>query len=138
MELAIEEAKKAFSRGDIPVGAVIVKNHKVIAVASNSKTTKNCSFYHAEMLAIEKASLFLKHWMLKDCDMYVTLEPCPMCKAAIVESRLRSVYYLIDSTYKDTYRCCEKKLSMNKIKISDNEYEVLFRKFFEDLRIKSL
>ena len=92
MDIAFKEAEKAYKRGEVPIGAVIVKNGKIIAKACNSKEKKHCSIEHAEILAIKKASKKLKNWRLDDCDIYVTLEPCPMCASAIKQSRIKNVY----------------------------------------------
>ena len=92
MKEALNEAKKAYEKLEVPVGAVIVKNGKIIARAHNEKETKFDTTKHAEILAIQKASKKLKSWRLIDCDMYVTLEPCPMCAGAIINSRIRKVY----------------------------------------------
>lgn len=108
MEIAISEAKKARKSGEVPVGAVIVKNDKVIAKAHNLvEKNRNC-LLHAELVAIKKASKKLKNWRLLDCTMYVTLEPCKMCKSAISLSRISKVIYSSDSN--------------NKIKIDNNNY----------------
>ena len=99
MKTALEEAKKAYANGDVPVGAVIVNNDKIIAVAHNTKNSTQISINHAEILAIRKACEVLKSWYLDDCIMYVTLKPCSMCEAAIAESRIKKVVYLLDSNY---------------------------------------
>lgn len=93
MNEALKEAKKAYIKLEIPVGCVIVKNGKIIAKAHNLKETKNDTTKHAEIIAIQKASKKLKSWRLLDCDMYVTLEPCSMCAGAIINSRIRKLYY---------------------------------------------
>ena len=92
MEEALKEAKKAYKKQEIPVGAVIVKDGKIIAKAHNLKETKNMSTAHAEILAIERACKILNSWRLIDCDMYVTLEPCTMCMGAIILSRIKNLY----------------------------------------------
>ena len=92
MKLALKEAKKAYDKKEIPVGAVIVKDDKVIAKAHNLKELKNDTTKHAEIIAIQKASKKLKSWRLIDCEMYVTLEPCTMCAGAIIHSRIKKVY----------------------------------------------
>ena len=92
MDLALEEAKKAYCKNEVPVGAVIVKNGKVVAKAHNPKVKTNQIISHAEILAIIKATKALHDWRLNDCDMYVTLEPCPMCAGAIVQSRINKLY----------------------------------------------
>lgn len=93
MKVALKEAQKAYDRLEVPVGCVIVKDGKIIARAHNLKETKTDTTKHAEILAIQKASKKLKSWRLLDCDMYVTLEPCSMCAGAIINSRIRKVYY---------------------------------------------
>lgn len=92
MKIALGEAKKAFDKEEVPVGAVIVQNGKVIARAHNLKETKNDTTNHAEILAIQKASKKLKRWRLTDCEMYVTLEPCSMCAGALINCRLKKLY----------------------------------------------
>lgn len=89
---ALKEAKKAYDKLEVPVGAVIVKEGKIIARAHNLKETKIDTTKHAEILAIQKASRKLKSWRLLDCDMYVTLEPCSMCAGAMINSRIRKIY----------------------------------------------
>ena len=92
MKEALKEAKKAYDKLEIPVGAVIVKDGKIIARAHNQKETKCDTTNHAEILAIQKASKKLNSWRLIDCEMYVTLEPCSMCAGAIINSRIKKVY----------------------------------------------
>lgn len=92
MKEALKEAKKAYKKLEIPVGAVIVKNGEIIARAHNIKEEKKDTTKHAEILAIQKASKKLNGWRLNDCEMYVTLEPCPMCAGAIIQARLKKVY----------------------------------------------
>lgn len=92
MKQALKEAKKAYEKLEVPVGAVIVKNGKIIARAHNQKETKLDTTKHAEIMAIQKASKKLSSWRLIDCEMYVTLEPCSMCAGAIINSRIKKVY----------------------------------------------
>lgn len=92
MKAALKEAKKAYDKLEVPVGAVIVKNGKIIARAHNLKETKFDTTRHAEILAIQKASKKLNSWRLLDCEMYVTLEPCSMCAGALINSRIKKVY----------------------------------------------
>lgn len=92
MNIALNEAKKAFVKNEVPVGAVIVKNGVVISKAYNKKEKNYCALCHAEILAIKKASKKLKNWRLEDCEMYITLEPCPMCASAIRQARIKTVY----------------------------------------------
>lgn len=92
MKSALKEAEKAFEKEEIPVGCVIVKDGKIISRAHNSKETTKNACGHAEILAIEKACKKLNSWRLLDCEMYVTLEPCPMCAGALINSRISKVY----------------------------------------------
>ena len=92
MREALKEAQKAYDKLEIPVGAVIVKDGKIIARAHNQKETKFDTTCHAEILAIQKASKKLKSWRLIDCEMYITLEPCSMCAGAIINSRIKKIY----------------------------------------------
>ncbi len=89
---ALKEAKKAYIKGEVPIGAVIVKDGKIIARAHNLRESKNISLAHAEILCIEKACKKLNSWRLDGLDLYVTLEPCPMCAGTIIQSRIRKVY----------------------------------------------
>ena len=93
MKEAIKEAKKAELIDEVPIGCVIVKDDKVIARGHNVRETKNTPLGHAEIIAIDKASKKLKAWRLEDCDIYITLEPCIMCAGAIIQSRIRHIYY---------------------------------------------
>lgn len=91
MQEAINLAKQ--SGADVPVGALITKDGKIIASACNEKEKNNDVSAHAEILAIKKASKQLNNWRLDDCELYVTLEPCPMCAWAILQSRIKTVYF---------------------------------------------
>ena len=95
MKEALKEAQKSYKKEEIPVGAIIVKDGKIIAKGHNLKETKTDPTKHAEIIAIQKASQKLKAWRLLDCEMYVTLEPCMMCTAAIELSRIKKVHYLL-------------------------------------------
>ena len=91
MEKAIQKAKN--SGTDIPVGAVIVKDGEILAACHNEKEKLNDATAHAEILAIREASKKLKSWRLEGCELYVTLEPCPMCAWAIMQARIKTVYF---------------------------------------------
>ncbi|WP_226582415.1 tRNA adenosine(34) deaminase TadA [Halobacillus litoralis] len=93
MQLAIEEAKKAEAAGEVPIGAVIVKDNEVIASGFNLRETSQLASSHAEFIAIERANEHVGSWRLEDCSLYVTLEPCPMCAGAILQSRIPRVVY---------------------------------------------
>ena len=90
---AIKEAKKAELIDEVPIGCVIVKDDKIIARGHNLRESKQRSTAHAEIIAIEKACRKLKSWRLEGCSLYVTLEPCPMCSGAILQSRIEHVVY---------------------------------------------
>ncbi len=92
MELAFEQAKKAYEMGEVPVGAVVVKDMKVISVAHNLTETQNDPTAHAEIVAIRRACEVLGTPRLTGCDLYVTLEPCAMCTGAIINARIRGLY----------------------------------------------
>lgn len=92
MREALKEAKKAYNKLEIPVGAIIVKDGKIIARAHNIKEEKKDTTKHAEIIAIQKASKKLNSWRLINCEMYVTLEPCAMCAGALIQSRIKKVY----------------------------------------------
>ena len=93
MKLAILEAKKAANEGEVPVGAVIVKNGEVIAKCHNRREQKQNALSHAEIEAINIACKKLGSWRLEECELYVTLEPCPMCTGAIINSRIKTVIF---------------------------------------------
>lgn len=93
LDLALSEAQKAAKKGEVPIGAVIIRDGKVISKAHNLRERKQNALYHAEMLCIMRACKKLKSWRLSDCEMYVTLEPCQMCMGAITNARLKAVYF---------------------------------------------
>jgi len=93
MKMALKEANKAFKKNEVPIGAILVKDNKVIARAHNMREKNNLATSHAEILVIEKANKKLKSWRLDSCTLYVTIEPCPMCAGAIIQSRIKEVVY---------------------------------------------
>ncbi len=114
MDIAYEEALKAFELGEIPVGCVIVYNNEIIARTHNLKENKHCSVDHAEILAIKEASNILNNWRLDGCDIYITLSPCPMCASAIKQARINNIYCGINN---DTY---DSKMIENILSTKDN------------------
>lgn len=96
MTAALKEAQKAFDKNEVPVGAVIVKDRKIIARAHNLRETTQAIEGHAEFLAMRKAAKKIGSWRLEECDVYVTMEPCPMCAGAMIQSRIRKVFYGAD------------------------------------------
>ena len=143
MEIAYEEALLAYEKGEVPVGAVIVCNNRVIARAHNLRETMQKVSGHAEFLAIEKASEELKTWRLNECDLYVTLEPCAMCAGAIIQARINNVYYStkdlksgVAGSIIDLFEIPFNH-KVNVFHIDDNNRsEKLLKNFFKDLRKK--
>ena len=93
MQIAYNEAKTAAERGEVPVGAIIVKDGQILSVAKNNREETGDATGHAEILAIREACELLGGWHLSDCTLYVTLEPCPMCMGAIINSRIKRVVF---------------------------------------------
>lgn len=98
MNMAILLAHKAERAGEVPIGAVIVRDGEVISTAFNMREKKQNALYHAEVLAIDRACKKLKSWRLDGCEMFVTLEPCQMCMGAIINARIKRVYFGASST----------------------------------------
>lgn len=142
MKEAIKEALKAYEKKEVPVGAVIVKDGKIIARAHNIKEEKNDTTKHAEILAISKASKKLQSWRLTDCEMYVTLEPCSMCAGACIQARIKKIYV---GTMDLKTGACGSVLNLfedytfnHKVELKtgilQKECETLLKKFFKELR----
>ena len=93
MGAALEEARKAAALGEVPVGAVVAKDGEIISAAHNTRETEKNALHHAELLAIDAACKKLGGWRLWQCELFVTLEPCPMCSGAIINSRIKRVVY---------------------------------------------
>ena len=93
MGAALEEARKAAALGEVPVGAVVAKDGEIISAAHNTRETEKNALHHAELLAIDVACKKLGGWRLWQCELFVTLEPCPMCSGAIINSRIKRVVY---------------------------------------------
>lgn len=138
MKEALIEAEKSLVFDEVPVGAVIVRNEKILARAHNLKNKSNSSLAHAEILAINKASKKIQNWRLNDCDIYVTLEPCPMCASAIKQSRIKNIYYGVESTNMNNHKIfemiCENKDNNSPVKyysgLKKNECLILLSEFF--------
>lgn len=139
---ALKEAKKAYLKKEVPVGAIIVKDDVIISRGHNLKETKQNSIEHAEIVAINKACKKLKSWRLIDCEMYVTLEPCVMCTGAIINSRIKKLY--IGTMDMKTGACGSKLDLLNDYKfnhvvevekgILNKECEYILKDFFKKLR----
>ena len=112
MEEAIKQANKALEKDEVPIGAVIVKNGKIIARGYNCREKNQNALMHAEIVAIDKACKKLNSWRLDGCQIYVTLEPCPMCAGAIVNARIdKLVYGCQEKTSEENL--CEKILKID-------------------------
>lgn len=144
MKEAIKQAKKAYDKEEIPVGAVIVKDGKIIARGYNKKEEKKDTTQHAEIIAIQKASRKIGAWRLQDCEMYVTLEPCAMCTGALIQARLKRVYI---GTMDPKTGTCGSVLNLledykfnHKVEVETNimqkECEKILKDFFKYLRSK--
>ena len=144
MNIALKEAKKAFRRNEVPVGAIIVKNEKIIAKGYNKREFGGDVTKHAELIAIKKASRKIKDWRLNECVMYVTLYPCSMCASAIIQSRMKKIVIgapckdlkntkIVDMIFKD-----EKDKSLIEIKdgVLKEECLDIIQEFFRKQRKK--
>lgn len=144
MKEAIKQAKKAYDKEEIPVGAVIVKDGKIIARGYNKKEEKKDTTQHAEIIAIQKASRKIGAWRLQDCEMYVTLEPCAMCTGALIQARMKRVYI---GTMDPKTGACGSVLNLledykfnHKVEVETNimqkECQKILKDFFKYLRSK--
>ena len=93
MQMALKQAQIAYKKDEVPIGCVIVKDDVVIAKGYNKKITKNSALLHAEIVALKKAQKKLNDWHLNDCTLYVTLEPCPMCAGACINTRIKKIVF---------------------------------------------
>lgn len=137
MQKAISLARQV--KNDIPVGAVIVKDNQIISSGFNTRRIDNFITSHAEIIALQKASQLLNDWRLTDCDLYVTLEPCPMCGWAILQSRIRNLYFgAYDTKYGAFTVANLDKMSDTKPNIyggiCEDECEEMLKNFFKNLR----
>ena len=142
MELAIKEAKKAAFEDEVPVACIIVKDDKIIAKAYNKKVKKQDATAHAEIECIKKANKYFNNWHLDDCEMYVTLEPCIMCGGAIVNSRIKKVYYAAKDLKGGSFGS---NLDIKEVRglnhyplyefVENKEYIKLLKDFFKNKRI---
>ena len=146
MREAIKQAKKAAAIGEAPIGAVIVRDGVIIARGYNKRETKKNALLHAEIIAIDKACKKLGGWRLPRCEMYVTLEPCPMCSGAIINSRIEKVYF---GAYDKKAGCCGSAADLfaegmfnHRPEITGgvmkNECSSLLTEFFKALRAKKI
>ena len=143
MQEATRLGYKACLKEEIPVGAIIVKNNKIIARAYNKREKTQLATNHAEIIAIQKACKKLKSWRLDDCDLYATLEPCPMCAGAIMNARIKNVFFAVTDIDNgghsrfNIFNSCLNHTAVCK-KMEDFEYEnkKLSQDFFKNRRNK--
>ena len=144
MKEALKEAQKAYKKLEVPVGAVIVKDGKIIARGYNQKESKTDTTKHAEIIAIQKASKKLESWRLENCTMYVTLEPCAMCTGAMILARLKKV---VIGTMDEKTGACGSVLNLledykfNHVVeiekgVMETECKKILQQFFKELREK--
>lgn len=122
MREALKQAVKAKELDEVPVGAVVVRNGEVIARAYNTKNKNKNALLHAELEVLKKAQKVLGDWHLLDCDLYVTLEPCPMCAGACINTRLRAVYF---GAYDPKAGCCGSLYNLPEDKRFNHRVEVV-------------
>jgi tRNA(adenine34) deaminase len=144
MGLALKEANKAQLKGEVPVGALIVKDGQIIARGYNLRESRNNPILHAELVAIQKAAKKLKSWRLTGCDMFITLEPCLMCSGAIIQARLKHVY--IGTEDPKAGACCSLYQVFNDKRFNHqptwetgllkDESSLILKTFFKNLRKK--
>lgn len=141
MDYALEEARKALEKGEIPVGAIIVRNGIIIGKGYNQKESNNDPTAHAEIMAIKEACATIGDWRLNGSEIYVTLEPCPMCTGAILQSRISKIHI---GTFNKDMGACGSVVNLvdnrslntfvNTIWTYDNRCSDLLREFFERRR----
>ena len=142
MREALRQAKKAADLGEMPVGAVVVRDGEIISRGYNKRETKKNALYHAEVIAIERACKKLGGWRLPQCQMYVTLEPCPMCAGAILNARIDKVFF---GAYDKKSGCAGSKINLFDMNlcnfvaetvggILESECQSIIKEFFKNLR----
>ena len=144
MKIALKQAKKAYDIQEVPIGAIIVKDGKIISKAYNLREKKKDAVAHAEVIAIQKACKKLDSWRLSDCDMYVTCEPCPMCAGAIINSRMRKVFFGTfdekSGAVSSNIRMFDKEMCNHTVdwecQCMEKECKEMIQSFFKELRNK--
>lgn len=121
MQRAMDLAKECMQHDEVPVGAVLVKNGEIIAESGNLKETENNALCHAELVVLNRAAKKLNNWWLEDCELYVTLEPCAMCAGAIVNARIKSVFF---GAYDAKFGACGSKVNILEKGLFNHDVEV--------------
>ena len=144
MKLALEQAKEAAALGEVPIVAVVVRGSEVVSTAHNLRETEKNALFHAELLAIDLACKKLGGWRLHECELYVTLEPCPMCAGAIINARIKRVVYGAEDpkagccgTLLDLFDCGFNHRPAVERGVLQEESAKLLRAFFKKLRNRS-
>ncbi len=143
MRAALARAKKGLAQGEVPVGAVVVCEGKIVGSGYNRRTRTQMASSHAEMYAIDRACKKLKSWRLPDCDLYVTLEPCPMCMGAALNARIRKIYF---GAYEQKGRSMTRELAASNLLnhtveveggVLEEECSAILSGFFRAMRAKA-
>lgn len=136
MKEAIKEAKKALQINEMPIGAIIVYENKIIGRGYNKKEKYKDATMHAEIIAIKKACKHMKDWRLNKCSIYVTMEPCSMCMGAIIESRIENIIYGVENEKSNSSN--QQLITNNKINIKSNisteKIQQMMKIFFNSIR----
>ena len=143
MKAALKEADKALAAGEVPIGAVIVADDKIVSRGHNRRTAKQIATAHAEIEAIEKACKKFKSWRIPECEIYVTLEPCPMCMGAMLNARIKKCYFGAPEGKGRTLT--EQIANANLVNhvieveggIMENECAEILSAFFKEMRLRS-
>ena len=142
-DVVYDESIKAFNNNEVPIGAVIVKDGDIIACGYNKKESDNCCISHAEIIAIQEASKVLNNWRLNDCDIYISLDPCPMCSSAIKQARISNVYSALSNVDNDYNEIINKIFNFNdntnsmvnyETDLDSDRFKDLLNKFFKKQR----
>ena len=133
---ALEEAKKAYKLDETPVGCVIFRDNELVGCGYNKKESESNAIMHAEMIAINEASQKLRSWRLDDCCLYVTLKPCMMCMGAIIESRIKKVYYGTEKNGEQMYDLSKILRFVDLYNLENRECSEILTDFFKKKRKK--
>ncbi len=134
MKIALQEAEIGFDNQEIPVGCVVVKDGVVLSSSHNRKEDSKNAIMHAEIIAIEEACHILNSWRLDECELYVTLEPCMMCMGAILESRIKKVYFGTKNNSEQMYDFDRISKCVDMYNLKDSECSKILSDFFKNKR----
>ena len=134
--MALEEAKKAYELDETPVGCVIFRGNEIVGCGYNKKESESNAIMHAEMIAINESCVKLGSWRLDDCCLYVTLKPCMMCMGAIIESRIKKVYYGAENNSEQMYDLSKISRFIDLYNLENRECSEILTDFFKKKRKK--